>query len=308
MRYFVAVAEERHFGHAADRLGIAQPGLSQQIKALERSLGVLLLIRDSRGVRLTAAGEVFLEHARLAIEQAERAAATTRLAAVQGKKGLLKIGTRASGMPPRGSELLERFRDRHPEVQIDAFPGFAPQGVEGVTSHLLDAAILLSPFDGPPDLRYLRLGTVEIIAALPEGHPLAAMERIPRSDLLQETVIDYPSTVNTRLVRHIRDLLFEGREPPKRLEVAEFVEVGRLLRVKEGRGVATTLSFLAEQLPVPGVVFRPFCDPVPYIEYGVVWLDGGVSPSLPLFLEMAREVAEPILPSSVQAAEPAPAT
>jgi len=174
---------------------------------------------------------------------------------------------------------------------MDVFPGFAPQGIEGVARRVLDAAMLMSPFDGRPDLRYMRLGTVEIVAALPEGHQLAALDRVPREAFLRETVIVPPSTVNPTLVAHIRGLVFDGKEPPNREEVAEFAEASRLLRVQEGRGVATTLSFFASELPAPGVVFRRFEEPTPYVDHGIVWLDPAVSMDLPRLLEVAREVA-----------------
>ena len=101
-RYFIAVAEERHFGRAAAHLHIAQSGLSQQILKLERSVGVQLLVRDRRGVEITDAGEAFLDCARLTLEMADRAVESAK-AAERGKTGLLRVGTTVIGMPPMGS-------------------------------------------------------------------------------------------------------------------------------------------------------------------------------------------------------------
>src|SRR5207302_5638535 len=126
LRYSVAVAEELHFGRAAARLRIAQPGLSQQIKRLERVLRVQLLLRDKLHVEMTPAGEVLLDHARLAIELVDRAIASTR-AADQGKSGLLKVGARALGLYPVANEVLAEFLERFPHVAIDFLPAHSRQ-------------------------------------------------------------------------------------------------------------------------------------------------------------------------------------
>src|SRR5207237_10597895 len=118
LQYFVAVAEERHFSRAAARLRIAQPGLSQQIKSLEVSLGVQLLVRDKRHVELTAPGALFLDHARIVLEGADRALRSARLAS-RGRKTVLKVGTFMERNRPHADEVLRRFRERHPDAELE---------------------------------------------------------------------------------------------------------------------------------------------------------------------------------------------
>jgi hypothetical protein len=113
LRYFVAVAEERHFGRAAKRLWIAQSGLSQQIKKLESALGVQLLVRDKRHVELTDAGKALLEHARLVLEQVARMEETVQLVA-GGAKGSVRLGTTVASPQPLTALLIEEFRRRFP--------------------------------------------------------------------------------------------------------------------------------------------------------------------------------------------------
>src|SRR6186997_455470 len=122
LEYFVAVAEERHFGRAAERLRVAQPGVSQQIKILERSLGAKLFIRGSDGVRLTEAGGALLDHARLVLELADRTSEIPRLV-TNGKAGLLKVGTAAVHVHPVANRIIAEFRERFPLVDLELHPG-----------------------------------------------------------------------------------------------------------------------------------------------------------------------------------------
>jgi DNA-binding transcriptional LysR family regulator len=289
-RYFIAVAEEGHFGRAADRLGIAQPGLSQQIKALESSVGSQLLIRHSRGADLTEAGTIFLEQARLAVEFADRAIASASLPD-RGKTALLKVGTRAAGIPPVAERLLEGFTAENPEAEVEVHPGFAPQLVEALGKRRIDVAILLRPYaaDHPPS--FLRLGAVELRVALPEGHRLAGLERVPRAELLKEPFLDWPRSANSTLYDHVHRMLFAPAVHPQRIEVAEFVESRRLPRVAAGQGVGVTI--LSPPELISGVVVRPFEEPVPLVEYGIGWYEPHLSPLVAPFLELAKQVAEP---------------
>jgi DNA-binding transcriptional LysR family regulator len=291
-RYYVAVAEELHFSRAADRLRIAQSGLSQQIKQLERAVGVPLLIRDRRGVKLTEAGRVFLDQARLTLELADRAVASAVMAE-RGKKGSLRVGTTILAMPPMARRLLQAFGDRFPDVEVELHPRLISELIDGIATFALDVAIVVSPFksvDPPP--RYQQLGTYELVAAVPEGHRLAKLERVPRAELLTEPFIDGPRSINPEMNDHIHQILFGELEHPQRLEVAELEEARRLELVAEGMGVGVTgTSPGVERQAFPGVVFRPLDEGTPQIGYGVAWSATQTSPFLESFIEIAREVA-----------------
>jgi DNA-binding transcriptional LysR family regulator len=292
-RYFIAVAEELHFGRAAARLHIAQSGLSQQIGKLERSVNAQLLTRDRRtGVQLTEAGRAFLDQARLTVELADRAVESVTLVA-RGKRAVLKVGTTILGMPPMAGRLLEVFGERFPDVEVELRPRLISELIDGISTFALDVAVVLFPFksvDPPP--RYHQLGTYELVAAVPEGHRLAKLERIPRSELLTEPLIEGPRNINPEMFDHIHRILFGKIEHPHRLEVAELEEARRLEHVAEGKGMGITGTPLgAERPPLPGVVFRPLDEDTPAIGYGVAWSGTQASPFVDAFIDVAREVA-----------------
>lgn len=295
-RYFVAVAEERHFGRAAARLHITQPGLSRQIKIMERLLGVPLFERGSRGVELTLAGGALLDHALLMIELAERAADITRLA-MRGQKALIKVGTPAAGIHAGGIDLLTEYQARNPEVEIQIHASFVPHNIEALFRHTLDVEIVLVPFAFPETVRYLMLGSVELLAAIPAGHHLASLERIPRSALLGEPFLDWPRSTNPPLIDHLRRSLFGQVDHPRRVEVPDVSEANRLLLVAEGRGIAVPLFPSLAELNIPRVVFRRLAEPTS-IEHGIAWLDVHASRALSGFLDVAREIAETTHPGS----------
>lgn len=297
-RYFIAVAEELHFGRAAARLHIAQSGLSQQIARLERAIGVQLFTRDrSRGVQLTDTGRAFLDQARLTVELADRAVASALLAD-QGKQGVLRVGTTIIGMPPMAERLLQTFEDRFPDVEVELHPRLISELIDGIRTFVLDVAIVFFPFksvDPPP--RYQQLGTYELVAAVPEGHRLAKLERIPRPELLTEPFIDAPRNINPEMADHMHRILFGEVKHPQRVEVPLLEEARRLELVAEGKGIAITA--IRPGVERPGIVVRPLDEHTPPIGYGVAWSATQISPSLAPFLELAREVA---------ASEPQPST
>ncbi|MDO3687242.1 LysR family transcriptional regulator [Micromonospora sp. C28ISP2-4] len=174
LRYFVAVAEELHFGRAARRLGIAQPPLSRAIRQLERRLGVTLLERDSRSVALTAAGSVLLREGRAALDAVDAADRRTRRAgeAVNGGPGLV-LATKAGA----SSELLPKLLDAY-AAEPDAVPVEVLLCGIGEQERLLrdgraDVALLHLPFDSTTGLDTEELVTEQQVAVLPAGHPLA---------------------------------------------------------------------------------------------------------------------------------------
>jgi DNA-binding transcriptional LysR family regulator len=289
LEYFVAVAEERHFGRAAERLRIAQPGLSQQIRALERSLGVELFVRDSRGVGLTEAGGILLEHARVAIQATARAVESVRLAAHR-KSGILKVGTHVLGTPPFVNELLRRFESRFPEVQLENRPSLALQALAALGRHEIDVAILPAPFPPIEDLRYMALDELEILVALPCQHRLAQLDTIPRGELLHEPILVWPRSVNPTLIDHFRRSLFGDSGHPPFVEISDFTDASRLQHVAQGRGLAMVLAPTARE-HFPDVVFRRVEDPAPMMEVGLAWFDLHVSSLVPSFVDLARELS-----------------
>jgi DNA-binding transcriptional LysR family regulator len=294
-RYFIVVAEELHFGRAAERLHIAQSGLSQQILKLERSIGVQLLSRDRRGVELTEAGRVFLDHARQAVELADRAM-TSPLLAERGKTGILRVGTPILGIPVMADEVLREFGARFPEVEIEIHPGLDPKLVEAVSTHSLDVAIVLSPFKSvEPPPRYQQLSTFELLALVPEGHRLAAFERVPRSELLREPFLDWPRNINPEMIDHIHRTLFGDAEHPQRVALPILEEARRLEHVANGEGIGIAVLPPGMEPQAPGVVVRHFEEPSPFISYGVAWSGTQTTPLVDAFMDVAREfaVAEP---------------
>ena len=203
LRYFVAVAEELHFGRAAARLRIAQPPLSRQIRDLEREVGAALFERVPRGVELTAAGLALLPEARLTLAQAERAQRTAQRAA-RGEVGRLRVGfveaAIYSGVLP---EVLGFFRMHLPDIGLSLFEMDPRQQAEAFRDGRIDVGILHS---APPDAeRWLRVEPVygePLVAALPRGHRLAGRPRPALADFAAEPFLLFP--------RHVAPELFDG--------------------------------------------------------------------------------------------------
>lgn len=290
LRYFVAVAEEKHFGRAAERLRIAQPGLSQQIKALERSLGTQLLVRDQRHVELTPAGAALLEHSYRLMALVDRAVESTRLSS-HGKAGVLKVGTPASGVYPVAQDVLETFRVEFPEIEVVLHPGLGPQNAEGIRRGALDLAFVVLPPGSEESQSYVRLGSAEVMVVLPESHPLAADERISRAALLSEPFITLPSAANPVVVEYVHRILFGEREHPNLVESPDAADATRVLLALQGNGISVTFFPAITELQIPGVVFRHVEDPVPLVEYGLAWLEAGATEQVEVFVDVARKLA-----------------
>ncbi|HEY0270349.1 MAG TPA: LysR family transcriptional regulator, partial [Sphingomonas sp.] len=195
LRYFVRVASELHFGRAADQLGISQPPLSQQIRLLEQELGVALLERTSRRVRLTVAGRLFLDEAKATLAQADHAMSTARRAAI-GEVGELSIGLSASALfVDLISEAIGEFRRVHPDVHIDAFErDFATQR-SAVAAGTLDIGFIRSGRrpSVPDSITVTPLERGRMYVALPAGHRLAAQcGPIGVAEIADELMVHYP--------------------------------------------------------------------------------------------------------------------
>jgi DNA-binding transcriptional LysR family regulator len=190
---FVAVAEELHFGRAAERLNMTQPPLSRQIQKLEKTVGAELLERDNRKVELTPAGRAFLDEARRLMALAERAPVTARRIA-SGRSGLLRIGfTAASGFSILGP-LLEEITEILPDVDIDLQELVTGEQIMGLQTGELDLGLARPPFDNKIFDSHL-LYREAMVLAVPSGHRLAGLDReITNEDLKDEPLIMHSPT------------------------------------------------------------------------------------------------------------------
>ena len=196
LRYFVTVAEELHFGRAAQRLHVSQPPLSQQIRKLEQMLGYSLFTRTSRAVSLTAPGEAFLESARRTLRNVKRDIEETRSIG-RGEVGSLHIGFVGSGMLTGLPEIFRNYREAYPRVRLRLHESFTARVIEGLGNGTLDAGILRDggPVDG---LNVTTIFSEPFVAVLPANHPRAKQKSISPAALRDEGFVYYPRSAGAR--------------------------------------------------------------------------------------------------------------
>ena len=279
LRYFVAVAEEGSLTVAAEkRLHTAQPSLSRQIRDLEYEVGVPLLSRSVHGVELTPAGRAFLDHARLALTQAEAAAQAARRAA-QPAKQILAVGfltgQEAVYLPAATSLLRDELSNIEIRVSSDHSAMLAAELQRG----RLDVAFLRD--EGTPDLEFKLVAKEPLVVVLPSDHRLAARKAVDPRDIAGETFIGISQT--PRILRAvIRDYLERsGIDVTPAFEIDNYAMAISL--VASTRGVAL-LPASAESFVPWSVVTRPIAGDVPTIDLVVGYHRANTSPILKLFL------------------------
>jgi DNA-binding transcriptional LysR family regulator len=221
LRYFQAVAEELHFGRAADRLHIAQPPLSQQIRQLERELGVALFIRDTRNVRLTLAGEAYLQQVSAVLRTLDHAGRQA-VRIHEGLEGHLAIGCVGSATYSLLPQLVRTLRERLPHIEVSVRGEMlAPMQMDALLEGEIDIGLLRPPAEHP-DIATAYLRTDPLLAALPSGHRLAGRRRIELADLRDEDFITHAGGGRSVMGGVVQTLCAEaGFVPRIRHEVAE---------------------------------------------------------------------------------------
>ncbi|MEC3952151.1 LysR substrate-binding domain-containing protein [Nocardia sp. CDC153] len=212
LRYFLAVAEELHFGRAAARLHIAQPALTQQIQRLESLLETRLFDRTSRTVALTPAGVVLRDRAIALLGHADRdLAEVTRIG--RGSQGTLHLGFVPSVLPLEPLRGVREFRDRYPLVDVDLVEGFTSHLMERLASGTLDMAIVRDP-DPLPGTGTVPLMTEPFMAVLPADHPLAERDSITGAELADNPLVFFPRAAGGLAhEKNLAPLLESGRRP-----------------------------------------------------------------------------------------------
>jgi DNA-binding transcriptional LysR family regulator len=286
MRYFLAVAEERNFGRAAERLHMAQPPLSRQIQALEEELGARLFVRTPKGVELTAAGETLLAEVPNLLALAQRAAERTRLAG-QGLVGRLDVGLFGSGVLDVIPRILARFHAARPQVRIALHNLTKAEQLQA----LRDRRITVGFNRLVPDEPGIEVRTVlrePLVVALPDTHLLAARATLTIPELDSQPMIVYPNVPMHGLAQEVADAF---RAEGTRLAVEQEVEdvLTAIALVASGFGLAVTTQS-ATNLRLPGVAFRPLRSAhLKDLELSCLWRQGDASPILASFLAVLRD-------------------
>ena len=290
LRHFVALAEEEHFGRAAERVFVVQQALSSSIRNLEEEVGVQLVTRTTRRVQLTPAGEEFLIGARATLAQAAQTVERARRAA-QGEVGRLTVGF-VSGLAFGGlPEIVRRFRELYPAVSVDLRELTAGEQEAALRGGQIDVGLLLLPVRDPA-LASRPLWRLPLVAALPAAHPLAARATLRIGDLSRDDFVFFPRYLRATYFDQVMHWCADAGFTPH--VVQEAIEIPTLLSlVAAGVGVFLPIEFFA-RLALPGVVYRPLED-APVIEIVAVWRRDAVGeqstrPTVQAFLQVAERV------------------
>jgi DNA-binding transcriptional LysR family regulator len=286
LRYFVAVAEELHFGHAAGRLNTSQPSLSQQVRNLERELKVELLARTKRRVELTPAGKAFLDEARGILAAAERAAGLAREAA-RGESRKLLIGISPDTDWLLLGRALRLFAEHIPSVDV-AFQNLTPEAqVDALHEGRIDIGFVGLPLDAE-GLVTETTGRVRLVVALPEKHPMARKNTLTLEELSKESYTLWPRHLSPGSYDALLTVFRRaGFGPPIAMEGGLPSTQTVLGMIAAGLTIALVDPAL-RQMAGPGVVFLPLAGRGVFTETGVIYRRNDSSPILAAFLHELR--------------------
>lgn len=287
IRQFIAVAEELHFGRAAQRLNMTQPPLSMSIRALEESLGVQLFHRTRKSVSLTTAGAIWLEHARQVLTEAERLPAIARRAA-RGEIGELRLAFVSIASYSLLPKLVRRFRDAFPDVRVDLREATSDMQFEALTRGEIDAGIIIRPDEAfRPSLSHRALPSEPLVAVV--------SDRWAPPEAIAAGSVDFDQIAEAPLVffpRHVAPAYYDA--------VADhYAAHGRALRIhQEAIQMQTIIGLVAAGLGISlvprsmtgmsrsGAHYLELRGPQPRIDVCVIWKDRPDQPALTSFLAL----------------------
>lgn len=283
----LTVAEHLNFRHAANALGVSQSSVSTRIKTLEENLGILLFERRSRGVRLTEAGQHFVEQVSIGIDHLDHAVKTAG-ALARGERGMVRLGVHALVSSGYFADLLGRYRELYPGVDIEIVEGSARKTVTQVRNARLDVAFVAgAPAVG--DCHSKPLWTEALMVAVSTSHPFGSRKGVAWGDLAADTFFVRHGGDGSLLHDHIRCRL-AGQEAPPSILRFDVDRLTLLSMVAQGYGVTITSETTAK-ICIPGVVFLPLIDEPEHFVFSAVWSPGNRSPALRAFLDLAQKAA-----------------
>lgn len=290
-RAFLAVAEELHFGRAAQRLQVSQSTLSRSVAQLERGLQAQLVERTTRSVVLTAAGEALLPHAQELLTMADRSAEIVA-AATQGRTGRVRLGFASPSTNHVVGSLAREIRHRLPGLRLEL--------ISSVLSHISlrqvcegELDIALGRWDALPAQVTSRVIVQEkLVLALPESHRLARRASISVRELERDSWVVLPSGPGAALPQRLHTLAAQAGFVPKITQIAPDSATSMVL-VASGYGVAMTQSSVQDHIYAPGVVFRDIAESPPALPVRLIWLRDGWSPALGEVVGVAKNLPLP---------------
>lgn len=282
LRCFITLAEELHFGKAAEKLYLSQPALSRQIQTLEAELKIQLFDRTSRRVQLTLAGEKFLETALLIVMEGDRGIQIAKQIA-RSEKAQLKIGFTNSALHNIVPSILTKYRQVYPDVKLILSSGGTENLVAALCSREIDIGFLYPP------LREKSIATEAVseesfLVVLPETHQLAKLELVSVKSLANEPLILYPRSLAPVMYAQFIETFQQHRIDPNIVQEVQMAHT-RIGLVAAGIGISFIFSSL-QSLKIEGVVYRPLKEDFPKLKLAVAWRKADLSPILPDFLTL----------------------
>ena len=287
LRYFVAVAEMENVSRAAtEKLHVAQPSLSRQIRDLEDEVGVQLLERTAKSVRLTDAGRAFLEEARAILKQADEAVVKAR--GVAGKQEL-RVGDWPLGTARIMSALLRAYQQAMPNVHVKLHDWSVDQNIAGVRDGRLQLAILIPPLKAKAlaELRFEELATARVRLAISSNHPFARRQSVSLSDAARERFIGLTPEKYPRYEEYLDAIFARVNEKPR---IAEEHDgwAGVYSAVSAGAGVALSADAFSYMFGERIKLLRLTPEPK-RVQIGIISRKGILSPAAEKFCQCARE-------------------
>jgi len=291
LRYFICLTEELHFGRAAERQHIAQPAFSQQIRRLERELGVRLFNRTSRRVELTEPGRVFVGQARSILEAADDAMILVRQAGA-GKQGRLRVAYSNGsdrGVPP---EVIDRFRAEHPRAELSLSVQYDEECRVQLRSKEIDAAFFWMPLGESEDLAWHPVVREPLMVAVPERHALASADFVTPGQVAAQPLVWFARHWSPGSWDTIMGAVFLRHGLTPNVIVEDASQESMVRGVLAVAGVTIVTASTARQLRVDDVVYRPFTEPAPAVEIGLAWRAEDTSPLLRSLVRIAAGFAD----------------
>jgi DNA-binding transcriptional LysR family regulator len=283
LRYFLAVGEEQHYGRAARRLRVAQPALSRQIQDLEEEIGFMLFERLPRGVKLTAAGKLFLEDVRRILQEVNEATARASRVAL-GHSGTLRVGFTENaswrGVVP---ESFRRFRELHPDAELQLQPFSSLEQLDAIRSGRLDAGFVFNMSKTDPELGLVPVAVQFIELAVPKGHALTKLKKLCLRDLTDATFVWFPRRESPELYDHLMHECFRGGLKSPRIVQEGLNEATILSLVANGLGVGWVLGTARLRCPTSVAIISVVDLNVP-LPLALVWRRDNSSPLLANFI------------------------